>query len=109
MVHPLPRIARSAYLQFAGGIRFATIVFWGLATGCGDAPPGREVIDSNQAALGEWPYTPGVAAFGTKQYVEYIPGNLPLIFSAAHGGLLSPADIAVRTEAACGGDFATIQ
>lgn len=35
--------------------------------------------------------------FGENEYVEYIPGNLPLILSAAHGGQLRPSDIPQRT------------
>ncbi|WP_299891104.1 T9SS type A sorting domain-containing protein [uncultured Lacinutrix sp.] len=33
--------------------------------------------------------TPGVSVFDTsgKEYIEYIPGNLPIIISAPHGGL----------------------
>jgi hypothetical protein len=56
-------------------------------------------------------YTPGQSYFGTNQYIEYIAGDLPLIFTAPHGGLLTPESIPVRTEAACGTDtdqFATV-
>ncbi|HUF28432.1 MAG TPA: hypothetical protein VMM18_15755 [Gemmatimonadaceae bacterium] len=55
------------------------------------------------------PYVPGRSYFGANDYVEYIAGDLPLVFTAAHGGLLAPADIPVRTEGACGGDFATVR
>jgi hypothetical protein len=38
------------------------------------------------------------ALFGEKEYIEYLPGTLPLIISAPHGGTLKPADIPNRTE-----------
>jgi hypothetical protein len=38
----------------------------------------------------------GQPIFGTKQYVEYIPGELPLVISAPHGGLLKPKSVADR-------------
>ncbi len=34
--------------------------------------------------------------FGTSEYVEYIPGTLPLILSAPHGGALKPSSIPDR-------------
>ena len=52
-------------------------------------------------------YTPGTSYFGDNEYVEYIAGNLPLIFSAPHGGSLQPTAIAARTAAACGGEATT--
>jgi N-formylglutamate amidohydrolase len=39
----------------------------------------------------------GQAVFGRNQYIEYIPGNLPVIISAGHGGRLIPTDIPART------------
>jgi hypothetical protein len=35
--------------------------------------------------------------FGDKEYIEYIPGTLPLIISAPHGGALKPEDMRNRT------------
>ena len=70
------------------------------ACGGGGTDPGGEQ---------EPEYVPGQSYFGTSDYIEYIAGDLPLIFTAPHGGLLTPASIPARTEGACGtGDFATV-
>ncbi|MGQ0647042.1 MAG: hypothetical protein ACT4P7_05695 [Gemmatimonadaceae bacterium] len=45
------------------------------------------------------PYIPGQSYFGRNQYIEYIAGNAPVIFTASHGGALVPAEIPIR---ACG-------
>jgi N-formylglutamate amidohydrolase len=37
------------------------------------------------------------AVFGTQRYVEYIPGELPLVMSVPHGGLLKPKSVADRS------------
>lgn len=42
-------------------------------------------------------YVPGTSYFGRKSYVEYIPGELPVVISAAHGGALEPQEIPNRT------------
>ncbi len=40
-------------------------------------------------------FTAGVAAFGDDDLIEYVPGDLPIIISAPHGGTLEPAGFAV--------------
>jgi hypothetical protein len=42
-------------------------------------------------------FVPGSTYYGRKNYTEYHPGNSPLIFSAPHGGNVSPAIIPDRT------------
>ena len=52
-------------------------------------------------------YTPGTSYFGRNNYIEYVAGDAPVIFTAAHGGALTPASIPDRTDAACGGSATT--
>lgn len=42
-------------------------------------------------------YQPGESYFGRKNYIEYIPGELPVVLSSAHGGALRPDEIPNRT------------
>lgn len=53
-------------------------------------------------------YVPGNSYFGDNDYVEYIAGNMPLIFTAPHGGALAPTSIPARTASACGGAATTV-
>jgi hypothetical protein len=55
------------------------------------------------------PFIPGTSHFGRGQYVEYIAGDLPLIFSAPHGGSLAPAEIPDRTVGPCGPESTTVR
>jgi len=41
--------------------------------------------------------TSGVSCFGKNNYIEYIPGDLPIVISVPHGGALTPASIPDRT------------
>lgn len=53
-------------------------------------------------------YVPGTSYFGDNEYIEYIAGNMPLIFTAPHGGALMPSSIPTRTASACGGAATTV-
>lgn len=65
----------------------------------------RKILFILVASLPSWltaqPYTPGTSYFGANNYIEYIAGNMPIILSAPHGGLLSPAAIPDRTCTGC--------
>jgi hypothetical protein len=39
----------------------------------------------------------GVPVYGSDRYTEYVPGNMPLVISAPHGGKLKPETVADRT------------
>lgn len=47
------------------------------------------------------PYIPGQTYWGTRQYIEYQAGNLPLIISVPHGGYEQPSDISDRLCEGC--------
>lgn len=40
----------------------------------------------------------GRSVFGEKNYIEYLPGDLPLVISAPHGGREQPEEIPTRTQ-----------
>lgn len=46
-------------------------------------------------------FVPGQSYFGANNYVEYIAGNMPIVLSAPHGGLLTPAAIPDRDCSGC--------
>lgn len=58
-------------------VAFLSLVCWGVSAG--DLVPGRSV-------------------FGEHEYIECIPGNLPIVIAAPHGGRLTPDDIPNRTS-----------
>ena len=82
-----------------------------LAVGaCADAPTGlSRTPPPPSLAVAPGPYAPGASYFGENDHIEYIAGNLPLIFTAPHGGQLEPAGIPLRTDASCGVDVTTVR
>lgn len=46
-------------------------------------------------------YEVGTSYFSANDYIEYLPGNLPIILSAAHGGDLKPSNIPDRNCSGC--------
>jgi hypothetical protein len=78
--------------------RVAAVATAGLLAGCGSSPT---ALTSS--------FTPGTSYFGTNQYIEYIAGDLPIIVTAPHGGMLTPADIPDRVAAQCGGEATTVR
>ena len=57
---------------------------------------GGAVLLASPLAAAE--YRPGETYFGERKYVEYLPGDLPIVISAPHGGLEKPDDIPTREE-----------
>ena len=53
------------------------------------------------------PYVAGTSYFSRNDYVEYIAGDSPVIYSAPHGGALRPGHIPDRTVARCGESVVT--
>jgi hypothetical protein len=53
------------------------------------------------------PYVPGRSYVGRNGYIEYVAGNAPLIYTAPHGGDLTPDEIPDRTSGRCGGSATT--
>lgn len=51
---------------------------------------------TGQAVAGD--LAPGNSVFGQQNFIEYVPGDLPLIISAPHGGRLTPDEIPTRTN-----------
>ncbi|MDF1504783.1 hypothetical protein [Roseisolibacter sp. H3M3-2] len=77
-----------------------------LLVGCGSdpaAPPAEAPPPPTTPAV----YEVGRAYLGREGYVEYRPGDAPVILTATHGGALAPAEIPDRTAARCGGEATT--
>jgi len=60
-----------------------------------------------------WHICPGQSYYGSAgdekngKYIEYIPGNLPIIFSSAHGGYLKPEAVKTRRYGSSATDIYT--
>ena len=78
------------------------------AIGCGGATNPRTSVptpgpDGTEFPIPAGPYTPGQSYFGRSNYIEYLAGNSPVIYSAPHGGALTPSEIPDRSASICGG------
>jgi hypothetical protein len=54
-------------------------------------------------------YAPAQSYWGRNGYIEYVPGNMPIIISAPHGGNLRPDEIPDRTYGTFVGDPNSIE
>ena len=54
-------------------------------------------------------YEPGRSYFGRRDYVEYVPGELPLILAATHGGRRAPVEIPDRGYGVLVNDVNTLE
>jgi hypothetical protein len=75
-----------------------------------DPPSGLLVRDPSGPVLAipPGPYTFRQSYFGRNSYyIEYVAGNAPVIYSAPHGGALTPTEIPDRTAGGCGGSATT--
>lgn len=79
----------------------------GLAAACTDSAT-APVAGPAPATAPLAQVVPGTSVFGTNDYVEYIPGNLPVIISAPHGGALEPAELPIRVAGEACGPVVTI-
>jgi predicted enzyme related to lactoylglutathione lyase len=70
------------------------LLLGGLAITCGGGSPTAPT--STGGAAGACAYVPGAPCFGRLNYVEYVPGDLPLVISVPHGGALAPSTIPDR-------------
>lgn len=83
---------------------------WVLGPGVGiqrlEVRSGEQVVSFQTEAV-----APGVGdrLFGTSEYVEYLPGDLPVVVSAGHGGSLRPASIPDRTQGVTTQDRNTVE
>lgn len=94
-----PRVARgiAASLRAAS---LATAVAC-ISASCGGTDAGTAPLPGSVAV--------GQRFEGTHRYVEYLAGDLPLIFAAPHGGMLSPTEIPARSESRCGAGTVTVR
>src|SRR5688500_3580344 len=96
-------------MRFASRTLVASVVAAVLsvsALGCGgttDPPGGGTTSPPPTRSIPPGPYTPGESYTGRNGYIEYIAGNAPVIYTAPHGGDLTPSEINDRTPSRCGG------
>ena len=54
-------------------------------------------------------YVAGKSYYDANKYIEYIPGNMPLVLSAPHGGYDKPDEISNRSRSALNQDIRTLE
>ena len=94
-----------AVLRVVCGIAVALAVC--ACGGSTDPGKGDTTTPTPTPTIPPGPYAPGQSYFGKNDYIEYVAGNAPVIYTAPHGGSLTPTDIPDRTAASCGGSATT--
>ncbi|WP_324751144.1 hypothetical protein SH591_07235 [Sphingomonas sp. LY54] len=72
-----------------------------MALASGGMLAGTARAATKEAAAKPAKFEVGKSYFGENQYIEYLPGNAPVILTAPHGGSLRPDTIPDRTRDAC--------
>lgn len=94
----------SPFRASASLIAIAALV---TSVGCRGATGPQRLQSGPAFAIPTGPYVPGQSYFGRNNYIEYVAGNAPVIYSAPHGGALTPSEIPDRTAGNCGGAATT--
>lgn len=92
--------------------RFGRVLGLAFVTVCSAAPAdlGLPRVPQPGDAIPPGPFIPGTSYFGANEFIEYIAGNLPVIFSAPHGGTLAAPEIPTRASGtACGAAVTTVR
>src|SRR5688572_10409861 len=107
-------LGKATMLGIVGSIakRGLAVFLIGASLACGAVTDPSGVASSRSPngptlAIPPGPYTAGQSYFGRNNYIEYIAGNAPVIYSAPHGGDLTPSEIPDRTAGSCGGSATT--
>jgi hypothetical protein len=88
-------------------MRYAVAVVLSLVACSPSSPSPLTPQSVAVSTMAPGPYVPGQSYFGRNNYIEYVAGNAPVIYSAPHGGSLTPAEIPARTASNCGGSATT--
>ena len=75
-----------------------------VACGLLGASSGANARQTEPQPIESATYRLGKTYFGANRYVQYIPGNSPVILTAPHGGSLRPDSIPDRSKSTCGGE-----
>jgi hypothetical protein len=76
-----------------------------LVLSCGGSAPSGPTPSTPTVCAG----TSGIPCFGRNNYIEYVPGDLPVVISVPHGGALAPVAIPDRTVGTTVTDSNTVE
>lgn len=92
-------------MTFCLRVTFGLVLVAAAACGGSSSTPTAPPAPTPAACTG----TAGISCFGTSNYIEYIPGDFPLVVSVPHGGAMTPATIPDRTVGTTATDTNTIE